>query len=131
MKKQIKKSLSLMLAVLMVLSCWVWVAPTKAEAAAGYYPLKLGVTVSNAADNNKSLVGFKVDYITNNGTGTAVTNSIEKQFYASDYPDLKSGGANVVFDMGEIPGFPTKVIFYIMMNNGANVTDFEVIFNQI
>ncbi len=34
MKNQIKKSLSLFLAVLMVLSCWVWVAPEKAEAIA-------------------------------------------------------------------------------------------------
>ena len=33
MKTQIKKSISLFLAVLMVLSCWVWVAPEKAEAA--------------------------------------------------------------------------------------------------
>ena len=32
MKKQIKKSFSLMLAVLMVMSCWVWVAAEKAEA---------------------------------------------------------------------------------------------------
>ena len=31
MKKQIKKSLSLFLAVLMLMTSWVWVAPEKAE----------------------------------------------------------------------------------------------------
>lgn len=51
MKKQIKKSLSLMLAVLMVLSCWVFVAPTEAEAA-NYtgYQLTVNFTVSDACN---------------------------------------------------------------------------------
>ena len=33
MKKQLKKSLSLFLAVLMLMTSWVWIAPTKADAA--------------------------------------------------------------------------------------------------
>ena len=32
MKNQVKKSLSLIMAVIMLMSCWVWVAPQKAEA---------------------------------------------------------------------------------------------------
>ena len=35
--KTFKKSISLMLTVLMVLSCWVWVAPTEADALLGTY----------------------------------------------------------------------------------------------
>ena len=35
-KNYIKKSLSLVMAVLMVLSCWVWIAPEHAEAALAY-----------------------------------------------------------------------------------------------
>ena len=34
--EQAKKTVSLMLTVLMVLTCWVWIAPTKADAAANY-----------------------------------------------------------------------------------------------
>ena len=37
MKTTFKKSISLMLTVLMVLSCWVWVAPTEADALLGTY----------------------------------------------------------------------------------------------
>ncbi len=49
MKTQIKKSLSLFLAVLMILSCWVWVAPEKAEAGsvtATTYTVEINWTIS-------------------------------------------------------------------------------------
>ncbi len=49
MKTQIKKSLSLFLAVLMILSCWVWVAPEKAEAgsvSATTYTVEIQWTIS-------------------------------------------------------------------------------------
>lgn len=49
MKKQLKKSLSLFLAVLMLMTCWVWVAPEKAEAGA---PGNYDVVVTTANEND-------------------------------------------------------------------------------
>lgn len=50
--KTLKKSLSLFMAVLMLLSCWVWVAPQKAEAGAPTnYDVTIKGTVNNAVDN--------------------------------------------------------------------------------
>ncbi len=49
MKKQIKKSLSLFMAVMMLLSCWVWVAPEKADAgtiSATTYTVEIQWTIS-------------------------------------------------------------------------------------
>ena len=61
--KQTKKSISLFLAVLMVLSCWVWVAPEKAEAAKftplTQYTVKVKWTVSNT-----SISGGNIQYKT-------------------------------------------------------------------
>ena len=48
MKKQLKKSLALFLAVLMLMTCWVWVAPQKAEAGA---PDSYDVVVRTHSDN--------------------------------------------------------------------------------
>ena len=51
MKKQLKKSLSLFLAVLMLMSCWVWVAPQKAEAAEyDFYKVTIQFTVTNTCE---------------------------------------------------------------------------------
>lgn len=35
--KRFKKALSVFLSILMLMSCWVWVAPTDASAAGSYY----------------------------------------------------------------------------------------------
>lgn len=51
MKKQIKKSLSLFLAVLMLMTSWVWVAPEKAEAGA---PTSYDVVVTTGSDNKNA-----------------------------------------------------------------------------
>lgn len=88
MKKQIKKGLSLMMAVLMVLSCWVWVAPTKAEAAnPGKYYVEVKWYANSTEqkngpqwdeDGDGSSIGIKIDYVSNNGTGD--TSSITESF---------------------------------------------------
>lgn len=75
MKKNLKKSLSLFLAVLMMLSCWVWVAPQKAEAGA---PDSYTVTVDywvngmTAADGSADEVRLKAWTRSDNGTGSEV-----------------------------------------------------------
>ena len=57
LKLQAKKSLSLFLAVLMLLSCWVWVAP-QAEAAndqhSGYYKVRVAGYVQDTMDDTSS-----------------------------------------------------------------------------
>ena len=72
MKTQIKKSISLFLAVLMVLSCWVWVAPEKAEAASIDLETEYKVTVEwQLADRKGNYTGGNIKYKTvdNNGWG--------------------------------------------------------------
>ena len=74
MKNQLKKSFSLFLAVLMLMSCWVWVAPEKAEAAApNNYTVELNFTVSDACNGGE--VRADVTHVANNGTGSATTTS--------------------------------------------------------
>ena len=48
-KHQVKKSLSLLMAVLMLMTCWVWVAPDKAEAGA---PTSYDVVVTTGSDDD-------------------------------------------------------------------------------
>lgn len=88
MKKQFKKSLSLIMAILMVMSCWVWVAPTKASAAdPGKYYVEVVWYANSTEQKNPpqwdknddgSSIGIKIDFVTNNGTGE--TKSITESF---------------------------------------------------
>ncbi len=80
-KRLCKKALSLFLTVVMLMTCWVFFAPTKADAAsAGSYVIKItydivdGNTLKNAykgkgKDNNDSC-GISVFYKDTNGTAT-------------------------------------------------------------
>ena len=52
MKNQFKKSLSLIMAVLMLMTCWVWVAPSKADAALNVsYSVTVHFDVINTSEN--------------------------------------------------------------------------------
>ncbi len=113
--KQTKKSISLFLAVLMLLSCWVWFAPEEAKVAqaAGIehtgYTLSITYEIANLKYNSGH-IQYKTT--TNGGWGTE-TEAI----------DLKSSFANGVDDAGEplgsvalhtvtteeLEGFPTWV----------------------
>ncbi len=72
MKNQLKKSLSLIMAVLMVLSCWVWVAPTKAEAASNNYTVTIGYNVTNKCEDGYAELHLRIAYKTNNGTSSEI-----------------------------------------------------------
>ena len=69
-----KKTLSVIMAVMMVLTAWVWVAPTEAEAANGTYYYKLVIQVTDTADgwdtNN-----VKLHYRTNNGRTSSTSST--------------------------------------------------------
>ncbi len=67
MKKQVKKSLSLFLAVLMMLSCWVWVAPQKAEAGA---PNSYDVVITTGDNKNACEDTHRIVFTYADGTTT-------------------------------------------------------------
>lgn len=98
MKKNLKKSLSLFLAVLMMLSCWVWVAPEKVEAAynvSDNYKVEIVVDVSNPCD---------AGHVTCNGT--TVISSLPDSF-------KKEGTQTLSF---ETTSFPTTIFLRITTN---------------
>lgn len=73
-KTYAKKSVSLFLAVLMVMSCWVWMAPEEAKKAEAAeitpvtgYTVKITYSISNAGDGGH----VEIDSVTNNGTGSS------------------------------------------------------------
>ena len=119
MKNQLKKSLSLLMAVLMILSCWVWIAPDKAEAAtSGYYPLTLVWDVKDQVNGGSAKV--TVTYTTNNGTGSSTS-----QTYSMD--DLKSKTGSVTWSQ-EIPGFPTNISITI---DNEGMRQFEMVLKSV
>ncbi len=119
-----KKTLSVFLAVLMVLTAWVWVAPTEASAAAGSYYVKISWQCTNAGNDyaiaypgyanrgNGNCVGISLYYKSNNGTGT----ESEKVF------DLRSdmNSATSYTETATISGFPTRIFVY---NDHGGITD--------
>lgn len=114
MKKQFKKGLSLMMAVLMVLSCWVWVAPTKAEAVdadGGDYYIEVDYT-STGGDFSNSFTASSIDrnddgaccgvavyYKEVNGTGS------ETKIHCFDL-DNKTASSTMTLK-ATLSGFPT------------------------
>ena len=103
-KTAAKKSVSVFLALLMVLSCWVFFAP-EAEAvnADGTYYYKVDVDVYDSAsesDSKGTLYGKD-----NNGTG-------KQQQIASEGVDISSDGKTRTVCKGSGSSFPTQFDFY-------------------
>ncbi|MBQ3137362.1 MAG: InlB B-repeat-containing protein [Clostridia bacterium] len=117
MKKKIKKSLSLFMAVMMLLSCWVWVAPEKAAAAGpedGQYYLKYVVSNISEAGNNDKWSGntMTINYIKADGNPDSKTINLDKSKYTST-------GTNKVIWEGYVDGFPTSAGWYMEMGSKA------------
>lgn len=118
--KTLKKSLSLFLAVVMLLSCWVWVAPEKAAAADGQYYVKVYAdveTYSEKAKNGKITVYFNK----NHGVGAG----------GSSYQDIpnsqfSSTGDNKLLFSGYVDGFPTSANFYAYLEKKAFGTTLRI-----
>ncbi len=104
LKLQAKKSMSLFLAVMMLLSCWVWVAPTEAEAANqhdGYYYVEVRAKLDDwDNDENVRRNNWIIEYA--GGSTTLSTNSIHN----GGNNDLSG---NYVHAYGWVPGFPTGI----------------------
>ncbi len=103
MKNQLKKSLSLVMAVLMLMSCWVWVAPTEAEAATQNYPVKVKYTISNLCEAGGHI---KIFYWTFNDNGTVNTGSSKEQVLVNSLTDVAEGDYE---KETTVPGFPYRV----------------------
>lgn len=110
LKLQAKKSLSLLLAVLMLMSCWVWVAPTEAEAADGQYYVKYYVSNISEAGNSGNWAGntMTINYTKQDGTTGSTTVNLTKNNYTST-------GTNKLIWEGYVNGFPTSMGWYMKM----------------
>ncbi len=91
-KTYFKKSIALLMTIMMLMTCWVFVAPEKAEAAtAGTYDLKVRLYITDALNSgHDDEIRFIVNYKLNNGTGT----SGSKTVYLSEAAD-QGGAANL------------------------------------
>ena len=116
--KKIKRSIALVMTVIMLLSSWVWVAPTEAEAAAGDYYIKISWNVSSSGNfeanyegktETNDTVGFTITYKTNNGSGN------ENRFNIDLKSELKSTGNKTTTKI--IGGFPTE--FYASLDDNS------------
>ena len=111
LKTQMKKSISLFLAVLMILSCWVWVAPEKASAdhTTGQYYIKYVGNITETGNLNSSTVegnSLIVYWTKTDGTtgSTNITPALSK---------MTSTANNFVMYEGYIDGFPTSISWYL------------------
>ena len=100
--KEAKKSLSLLLAVLMLMSCWVWVAPEKAEAAnitpKDQYEVEVSWTVGNKATTGGNIQyktlgdgwGSESGYNTalNSMSGKTATGTYTHTWTTTDFPTV-------------------------------------------
>ena len=104
LKSLAKKSMSLFLAVIMLMSCWVWVAPTEAEAANqhdGYYYVEVRAKLDDW-DNDENVL--RNNWIITHALGTTTLTSTS----------IYNGGqnnetGNYVHAYGWVPAFPTDI----------------------
>lgn len=112
MKKYFKKSLSLFMAALMLMSCWVFFAPTKAEAVgAGKYKVRLEIDSGNDTGGwNHGKVGLYGK--NNNGKGS------EKRFWYEENHLVNFNGKRDWYD-AETDYFPTKFEYEYSFGGGV------------
>ena len=77
-----KKALSVFMAIMMLMTAWVWVAPTEASAAAGTYDVKINWYVTDEMDSNGGTITLKTKG--NNGTDSSATTHSAKSWVNSD-----------------------------------------------
>lgn len=121
MKKYLKKTLSVFLSFLMVLSCFVF-APEmftiKADAAkAGTYKWKVTLYVEEDYDWKHDAMDVKVDYYTNNGYGSDMQNDGTSYFHVNKN-QYENDKANYSFE-GTSKGFPVRVRLSEMKNKNS------------
>ena len=129
--KLAKKSMALCLTVLMLMSCWVWVAPEKAEAAtteqeAGYYYVEIWGKVTDTCSAGIGTNDWRISYKENNGTGTEHIED-RKQLTSSGIDGKTVSSSEVLFASGWVPGWPTGVYFSVASSgSGCNQDEFTL-----
>lgn len=130
MKNQFKKSLSLIMAVLMLMSCWVWVAPEKANA---YLDVQYSMTIIYDVENTAKNGGHvEIYYYPFNDDGTL--SSTRTKF--ADSGNVLSGGLftegngtnNCTKTVSGIPGWPCEIFWKV---NGASADDYNVLLKEV
>lgn len=116
MKKQLRKGLSLFLAVIMLMSAWVWVAPEKAAAAGTYYVgiyfdcTSIKVTNASSWDSARiTLYGYD-----KNGQGSKSPS--ETSIFQDNYRFTETG--NTFVSSVNTDYFPTQLIFDYSLGGG-------------
>lgn len=105
-----KKALAVFMAVMMVMTAWVFFEPTKASAInAGSYKVKIYVNVTDSWDNNTDEYKYHLTYRNNNGLSTATT-GVQEETLSDDSNgiDFNSEGEKTVWE-GTLPGFPVSI----------------------
>lgn len=128
-KKHSRQILAMFLAVVMIFSGFVYMAP-EAEAAAGTYYWKITLhdtlgdkVISRAMANSAGTI--YVNYKTNNGTGSAVTKNASSSFSVSKKEWDSKGGTWTY--TGSSAGFPYEVDFTAITNgNGTYKSEYEI-----
>lgn len=88
MKKQLKKSLSLFLAVLMLMTCWVWVAPNKASAADITYPVTIQFQISGGTQiDGGHIVGWYYKFNNDGSLNTSTAHKVEFESSLKNWAD--------------------------------------------
>ena len=123
-KRLCKKALSLFLTVVMLMTCWVFFAPTKADAAsAGSYYVQIEWKVTSANNIKSSYGGYNKEV--NDSAGITIVYRANNGTTATDQYknfDLKNGSTAAGGAMNKkgsytikttLSGFPTKVYAYV------------------
>ncbi len=123
-----KKFMSVFMAALMLLSCWVWIAPEKASAAAGsyyvrvyYYLVDRGINDPFIGDNaidytgptmTTASAGVTLYHVANNGTST-ITSSTDYNMKSLMFDDDGTDNVNINSHISfSSAGFPTSIQFF-------------------
>jgi len=124
-----KKALSVFMAIMMLMTAWVWVAPTEASAAtAGNYKVRITWQVNNTKDYSNSFTGTETEdgaragiilyYKSNNGSGTQSSMywCLDSTNYGGTYVSAEKSTGNTNSSTGKnyycvatIAGFPTAL----------------------
>ena len=105
MKKTFKKSISLIMAVIMVMSCWVWVAPQKASAVVGEYPVEITFNL----EDDDAVGGHVIVWyypLKADGSGFDTSKTDQKHTFASS---LKDAAAKDHTYSGTVEGWPWRL----------------------
>lgn len=114
MKKQFKRSMSLFLSVLMLLSCWVWVAPEKAEAAGQKYTVTVETQGEMNAAEKEHYINFynEQDVMDRRNWGNAENGTVGEETFELNY-------------------WPKKMYFVVSSNNVAKANIKTVKINNV